>query len=231
MSDRGRFLLVLGFLVLGAASAGAEDLERGKSGPAIFAADCAACHGSASGLAKGISSGQLMDLLRQHYTTGPGPAGLVAAYLLATANEPRRAKPKPEPAGTTEQAGKRRPGEGAGALVERPPEPVPDRGASRPSEPASKKRQETERAAEPSGTESRGRSKKPPQPATAARTTEPEPIQTPPQEPIGTAQSPRESSGAPPASASIGSQAAAVPPKPRFPHETPDQPAFSAPSP
>ena len=84
MSAVGRYLLLaLGLFVWGATPSRAEDLERGKSGPAIFAADCSACHRSAQGLAYGMSPSALMDLLRQHYTTGPAPANQLAAYLLS----------------------------------------------------------------------------------------------------------------------------------------------------
>src|SRR6266513_4195421 len=84
LSVVGRYLLVvLGLFALGASAARAEDLERGKSGPAIFAADCSGCHRSAQGLAYGMNSSALMDLLRQHYTTGPAPANQLAAYLLS----------------------------------------------------------------------------------------------------------------------------------------------------
>ena len=70
MSAIARYLLLaLGLYAWGATPSRAEDLERGKSGPAIFAADCAACHRSAQGLAYGMSSRDLMDLLRQRGST------------------------------------------------------------------------------------------------------------------------------------------------------------------
>jgi hypothetical protein len=107
-------LLALGLYAWGATPSRAEDLERGKSGPAIFAADCAACHRSAQGLAYGMSSRDLIDLLRQHYTTGPGPAGQVANYLLSVVGNGRRPKekpltePQPTAAGPASEQGKRR---------------------------------------------------------------------------------------------------------------------------
>ena len=117
MSAVGRCLLVvLGLFAWGVGPSQAEDLERGKSGPAIFAADCSTCHRNAQGLAYGMTPGALMDLLRQHYTTGPGPANQVAAYLLSVVGNGRRPKEKPltEPQPTAaapagEQGGKRRP--------------------------------------------------------------------------------------------------------------------------
>src|SRR6202521_5108313 len=202
LSAMGRYLLVvLGLLACGAAASRAEDLERGKSGPTIFAADCSACHRSAQGLAFGMSATDLMDLLRQHYTTGPDPANQVANYLLSVVGNGRRPKEKPltEPQPTAagpagEQAGKRRPrGEepmtdpDAGqrppgeirsneAAVGEPGGAATDRG--RPGS-ASKRRQQADHPAEPALP---NRSKKPGQPTTATRGPEAEPARPP--EPI-----------------------------------------------
>jgi hypothetical protein len=197
----GRYLLVvLGIVAWGAAPSRAEDLERGKSGPAIFAADCSACHRSAQGLAYGMNPSQLMDLLRQHYTTGPGPANQVATYLLSVVGNGRRPKEKPltEPQSTAagaagEPAAKRHPrgeepaAEGAG---QRPPADIKsnetaggeeagaatDRG--RPG-PASKRHQQAAHPAEPALP---SRSKRLGQPAAATRGAQPEPARPP--EPI-----------------------------------------------
>jgi hypothetical protein len=198
LSAMGRYLLVvLGLFACGAAASRAEDLERGKSGPAIFAADCSACHRSAQGLAYGMSGTDLMDLLRQHYTTGPGPANQVANYLLSVVGNGRRPKEKPltEPQSTAagpagEQAGKRRP---------RGEEPTPDPAAGQrpPGEirsnetavgeqggaatdhgrpgPASKRRQQADHPAETLP----NRSKKLGQPTTATRGPDAEPARPP----------------------------------------------------
>ncbi len=208
MSAVGRCLLVvLGLFAWAAAPSRAEDLERGKSGPAIFAADCAACHRGAQGLAYGMSRTDLMDLLRQHYTTGPEPANQVAAYLLSVVGSGRRPKEKPltEPQSTAagpagEQAGKRRPrGEEPAtdaAAGPRPPGEIrsneaavgeqggaaTDRG--RPGS-ASKRRQQADHPAEPALP---NRSKKPGQPTTATRGPEAEPARPP--EPIPVQPSP-----------------------------------------
>ena len=277
MSAVGRYLLVvLGFFCWVAAPSRAEDLERGKSGPAIFAADCAACHRSAQGLAYGISRTDLMDLLRQHYTTGPDPANQVATYLLSVVGNGRRPKEKPltEPQSTAagpagEQAGKRRPrGEEPAtdpAAGQRPPGEIrsneaavgeqggaaTDRG--RPG-PASKRRQQADRPAEPALP---NRSKKPGQPTTATRGPEAEPARPPepipvqpspsvaarPSEPAEVRQ-PGESGQPKPAETAPRAEGAkaetapgpmrtvpgeAAKPTPR--QETGDQSAFSAPSP
>lgn len=198
MSAMGRYLLVvLGLLACGAAASRAEDLERGKSGPAIFAADCSACHRSAQGLAYGMSATDLMDLLRQHYTTGPGPANQVANYLLSVVGNGRRPKEKPltEPQSTAagpagEQAGKRRPrGEEPAtdpAVGQRPPgeirgneAAVGEQGGATPDHgrpgPASKRRQQADHPAETLP----NRSKKLGQPTAATRGPEAEPARPP----------------------------------------------------
>jgi hypothetical protein len=252
----GRYLLVvLGLLACGAATSRAEDLERGKSGPAIFAADCSACHRSAQGLAYGMSATDLMDLLRQHYTTGPGPANQVANYLLSVVGNGRRPKEKPltEPQPTAggpagEQAGKRRPrGEEPTTdpvAAQRPPGEIRSNetaigeqgGAAtdhgRPG-PASKRRQQADHPAETLP----NRSKKLGQPTTATRGPEAEPAEvrqpgeTGPPKPAETA--PRAEG----AKAETGRMQATMPggpgeaakPTPR--QDGGDQPAFSAPSP
>ncbi len=91
-----RSVLLVGIL-LSAGPVRAEDFEAGKSGPKIFETDCAACHHSAKGLAKGQSARAVADFLRSHYTTGPGPAGSVADYLVSVGAGGRAAKPAETP--------------------------------------------------------------------------------------------------------------------------------------
>src|SRR5262249_12647891 len=52
-----------------------QDLDAGKTGPQLFAQDCAACHRSPRGLMKNTSSGSLTGFLRQHYTSSSSSAG------------------------------------------------------------------------------------------------------------------------------------------------------------
>ena len=78
---RGVCLLTVMGLGFMAASARAEDFEAGKSGAKIFESDCVTCHRSPRGLAKGMGSRALIDFLREHYTTGLGPANELATYL------------------------------------------------------------------------------------------------------------------------------------------------------
>jgi len=197
---RGSKLLGLAaMLALAGGVAQAENLDAGKSAPALFAATCAACHSSPRGLAKDRGTGGLESFLQEHYTSGPQSAAALAAYLIANPGSAPRGKQ--QPAGRAAAT----PAEGAGkqgeAKTERrvPPqtttmrpdsmiEPVEPR---RPGADATKgrgKRQQTKQEA----------------PATPA---------------ASGAEPPAAAPAAPPAA-----PVAAAPP-------TPDQPAFSAPSP
>jgi hypothetical protein len=78
---RGVWLLTVTGLGLMAGLARAEDFEAGKSAAKIFESDCVTCHRSPRGLAKGMGARALTDFLREHYTTGLGPANELANYL------------------------------------------------------------------------------------------------------------------------------------------------------
>ena len=76
-----RYLLAFS-AVLGTAMSGMatdtraqENLDRGQSGPKLFAASCVQCHKSARGLAKGRMSFTLSYYLRQHYTSSCSVGG------------------------------------------------------------------------------------------------------------------------------------------------------------
>ena len=93
---RGVWLLTVTALGLMAGWAHAEDFEAGKSAAKIFESDCVTCHRSPRGLAKGMGSRALVDFLREHYTTGLGPANELANYLESgTADGDNRHAPKP----------------------------------------------------------------------------------------------------------------------------------------
>ena len=109
MSLYGRGLLIFAATAaLATGSAWAEDLDARKTGPQLFEQTCSACHRSPHGLAKNTSASSLVDFLRQHYTTGPGPAGQLAAYLIANPGD-GRAKPaaKPEAPGERQRGAAR----------------------------------------------------------------------------------------------------------------------------
>jgi hypothetical protein len=74
-------LLVCG--VLGRPAQAQDNLDAGKSPSQLFAGTCSACHKSPRGLLKTIPAGSLPGFLRQHYTTGPDMAGVLAGYLVS----------------------------------------------------------------------------------------------------------------------------------------------------
>ena len=85
-----------------------EDLERGKSAAQMFSSDCAVCHRTPQGLAKGYAASSLVGFLRQHYTSSPSTAATLTTYLLsvpggtAPGRRPAVATPgEPEPARPT----------------------------------------------------------------------------------------------------------------------------------
>ena len=74
--------LVVGCCAMGQAAA-QENLDAGKSPSQIFSGTCTACHKSARGLLKTVAPGSLQGFLRQHYTTSPEMAGVLASYLMS----------------------------------------------------------------------------------------------------------------------------------------------------
>jgi len=60
-----------------------ENLDAGKTPSQIFAGTCNACHKSPRGLLKTVPPGSLSSFLRQHYTTSPNMAGVLANYLVS----------------------------------------------------------------------------------------------------------------------------------------------------
>src|SRR5215472_11437889 len=75
-------MLLIGCFAAERASA-QENLEAGKSPSQIFAGTCNACHKSPRGLLKTVPPGSLAGFLRQHYTTSPEMAGVLASYLIS----------------------------------------------------------------------------------------------------------------------------------------------------
>jgi len=56
-----------------------ENLDAGKTPSQLFAGTCNACHKSPRGLLKTVSPSSLPGFLRQHYTTSPNMAGVLAS--------------------------------------------------------------------------------------------------------------------------------------------------------
>ena len=76
-------MLLIGCLAADKAQAQVTNLEAGKSPSQIFAGTCNACHKSPRGLLKTVPAGSLPTFLRQHYTTSPEMAGVLASFLIS----------------------------------------------------------------------------------------------------------------------------------------------------
>jgi hypothetical protein len=87
------FPVIAAVVVVATTAAHCEDLDAKKTAPQLFDQACSTCHHGPAGLAKGQSASGLAGFLREHYTTGPGPAGQLAAYLLANPGDGRRPRP------------------------------------------------------------------------------------------------------------------------------------------
>src|SRR5690349_25027816 len=86
MSSRALILATVVLLLCAFApgrSLAQENLDAGKSPSQLFAGTCNACHKSPRGLLKTVSPSSLPGFLRQHYTTSPNMAGLLASYLVS----------------------------------------------------------------------------------------------------------------------------------------------------
>jgi hypothetical protein len=75
--------LLIGCFAADPALAQATNLEAGKSPSQIFAGACTACHKGPRGLLKTVPASSLQGFLRQHYTTSPDMASLLATFLIS----------------------------------------------------------------------------------------------------------------------------------------------------
>jgi len=75
--------LLIGCFAADPALSQAQNLEAGKSPSQIFAGTCTACHKGPRGLLKTVPAGSLQSFLKQHYTTSPEMASLLAAFLVS----------------------------------------------------------------------------------------------------------------------------------------------------
>src|ERR1700676_952375 len=87
--------LLIGCFAAVPAWAQAQNLEAGKSPSQIFAGTCTACHKSPRGLLKTVPAGSLQGFLKQHYTTSPEMASLLAAFLVSNGAADTRYVGKP----------------------------------------------------------------------------------------------------------------------------------------
>jgi hypothetical protein len=141
-------VLLIGCLAADQAQAQATNLEAGKSPSQIFAGTCTACHKGPRGLLKTVSAGSLPGFLRQHYTTSPEMAGVLASFLISNGatdtryggGQPKEgakeAKQEPRPGSPPEQLdrfGRRqRPAPAAQEAAKPEAEPKPDGDAATP---------------------------------------------------------------------------------------------------
>jgi len=96
-------LLIAGFPAAPALAQN-QNLEAGKSPSQIFAGTCTACHKGPRGLLRTVSPSSLQGFLRQHYTTSPDMASLLAGFLVSNgaadtrraADQPKSGKPNPD---------------------------------------------------------------------------------------------------------------------------------------
>src|SRR6266853_3675321 len=100
----GRNLLALGAIaVLIGGAANAQNFDQGKSVARLFSDNCATCHRSARGLAKGRFSLTLFLFLQKHYTSNSGSAWALTSYLESVDSaqpQSAAASPPPLPPGT-----------------------------------------------------------------------------------------------------------------------------------
>jgi outer membrane biosynthesis protein TonB len=89
-------------LALAAPAAAQENLDSGKTGAQLYAADCAICHKSAQALKKSGGIFGLSSFLREHYTASRESAAAIASYLDSVASPPAQKKP----AGATKRTAK-----------------------------------------------------------------------------------------------------------------------------
>ncbi|HEX5211049.1 MAG TPA: hypothetical protein VFW22_04885 [Pseudolabrys sp.] len=79
-------------LMLAAPAAAQENLDSGKTGAQLYAADCALCHKNPQTLNKSGGLFGLSGFLREHYTASKESAASIAAYLQTVGNAPAPAK-------------------------------------------------------------------------------------------------------------------------------------------
>jgi hypothetical protein len=94
--------------------AAAQNLDRGKPAPKLFAESCASCHRSPRGLAKGRFHLTLYLFLQKHYSSSSSSAWALTSYLESVDSGKRVA---------AKSAAKT----GASRSSVRPPAPVPAR--------------------------------------------------------------------------------------------------------
>src|ERR1700687_5517728 len=97
--------LLIGCFAADPALAQAQNLEAGKSPSQIFTGTCTASHKGPRGLLKTVPAGSLQGFLKQHYTTSPEMASLLAAFLVSNGATDTRYGGKETTTGKGERSG------------------------------------------------------------------------------------------------------------------------------
>jgi hypothetical protein len=113
MKARCGLLVVAVMAALSGSVAVAQNLDRGKPAPKLFAESCASCHRSPRGLAKGRFHLTLYLFLQKHYSSGSSSAWALTSYL--------------ESIDSGKRAAAKRPAASTARSSLRPPAPVPAR--------------------------------------------------------------------------------------------------------
>lgn len=116
-----RSLLALGAVAaLCGEAVHAQNIDEGKSAARLFADNCATCHRSPHGLAKGRFRVTLYLFLQQHYAANSSSAWALASYL-ESVEDARRAPSRPGAAKPSRARSR------TSGFSLRPPLPVPER--------------------------------------------------------------------------------------------------------
>jgi hypothetical protein len=209
----------------------AIDLNEGKTAPQMFASDCAVCHQKPNGLAKGRSTGQLANFLRQHYTTGTQQAGMLSAYLTSGGMErgtpaPAVARDAPERPGARERGPVDRPPAAIGGRRQSPdaddsgPDGAPGEARRKPAATEASKPADREAPASRRQSREREEGRKPPserKPAASARAPKPAAPDIKQSEAPATSTAPPETPAAAESPAPPAEEKPAAPPPPPAP--------------
>src|SRR5579862_6416824 len=134
-----RGILVAGGIAVAASAVpvrAQDNFDAGKTPAQLYAADCAICHKTPQGLAKGGGVFGLAGFLREHYTASREAAAAIAAYVQAVDTGPPPVAKKPQtnaPQRATTRANRVRPSRGrpspnrSNPASRRPPPPNPVR--------------------------------------------------------------------------------------------------------
>jgi len=150
----GPAMAVLAFALAGPAGA-QENLDQGKSGAQLYAADCAICHKTPQALGKSGGLLGLSSFLREHYTASRESADMIATYLQSFGNAPASSKPASKRKAKADDKGKpeekkSKPGEAKSDKPDKPAEIKASGAKTEPkTEPKSDKSDKSEPKSEP----------------------------------------------------------------------------------